>query len=82
MIQVEIRFGEYRVDADPKAKAQINTAIDGDSGKEFVTSVKLPMVLVETGKQVIKMNSDALSAFSVKDFVRDKGLNYISHRVV
>ena len=80
--QVEIKFGSYVVDNDPKANVQIKTAIDSETGKEYVQSVKIPMKLVETGKQVIKMTGEGLSNFSAKVFAHQNGLHYISHRVI
>lgn len=76
-VQLTIRFGTYQV--DKYRSADIKTAIDGDSGKQYVTAVNLPMVLVETGKQVMRISKQALSGLNVRDYAKDLGLNYISH---
>lgn len=79
---MEIKFGIWRVNKNPSVPVQIITGIHKDSGKEFVKDVKIPMLLVETGKQVIRMTKDAISSFNAKVFAEQQGLNYISHRVI
>jgi hypothetical protein len=79
--QVIINFGKWVVNKDPKKQATIHTAID-KKGKEYVTKVDFPMLLVQTGKQVIHMKKEAIKDLNVKLLAQELNLLYISHQIV
>lgn len=79
-VQITINFGRWVVDKNPNSVTDIKTFIN-DKGKEVVQSVKVPMILVQTGKQVMKIQKVALKSLNFRDLAADLGLNYISHSI-